>query len=97
MDCDTANVYDGSHFQHIVEGVNQIVFADESGWFPPNLRICQRGEWNDRMLIETILSILPLEESRASVLGYFKTRLAFTMAVFNLLVQWEGLPVERQI
>ena len=23
---------------------------------------------------------------------YFKTRLAFTMALFNLLVQWDGLP-----
>ena len=25
---------------------------------------------------------------------YFKTRLAFTIAVFNLLVQWDGLPVD---
>ena len=30
-ECDTANVYDGSQFQHIVEGVSDqmVVFADE--------------------------------------------------------------------
>ena len=26
---------------------------------------------------------------------YFKTRLAFTMALFNLLVQWHGLPADK--
>ncbi|MGX2040630.1 hypothetical protein ACWJKU_10930 [Methylocaldum sp. MU1018] len=25
---------------------------------PPNLKLCRRGEWNDRMLIETVLSML---------------------------------------
>ena len=103
-DCDTANVYDGSHFQHIVEGVSDqmVVFADRGfakvDWCPPNLRICQRGEWNDRMLIETILSMLTrvchLKKVAHRRWGYFKTRLAFTMAVFNLWVQWEDLPVD---
>ena len=47
--CDTANVYDGSGFQHLVEGVSEqmVVFADEgfskSDWFPFNLRVCRRG------------------------------------------------------
>ncbi len=63
-DCATANVYDGSHFQHIVDNVSDqmVVFADEGfakgDWHPSNLRICPRGQWNDRMLIETILSML---------------------------------------
>ena len=39
-----------------------VVFADEGftkvDWHPVNLRICPRGQWNDRMLIETILSML---------------------------------------
>ena len=49
-DCDTANVYDGSAFQHIVDNVSDemVVFADEGfkklDWFPSNLRLCQRGE-----------------------------------------------------
>ena len=103
-DCDTANVYDGSSFQHIVEGVTHqmVVFADKGftklDWFPDNLRICQPGQWNDRMVIETILSMLTrvchLKKVAHRCWHYFKTRLAFTMAVFNLLVQWDGLPVE---
>ena len=60
----TANVYDGSRFQHIVDNVTDqmVVFADEGftkvDCHPVNLRICPRGQWNDRMLIETILSML---------------------------------------
>ena len=67
-DCDTANVYDGSRFQHLVDnGAEQmVVFADEGfvkvNWHPSNLRICRRGQWNDRMLIETVLS--PIQEQR---------------------------------
>ena len=62
-DCDTANVYDGSAFQHVVESVidEMIVFADDGfankDWHPANLKLCHRGEWNVRMMIETALSI----------------------------------------
>ena len=65
-DCDTANVHDGSAFQHLVDGVSDqmVVFADvnfaKADWFPSNLRLCRRGEWNSRMLVETILSMLTL-------------------------------------
>ena len=27
---------------------------------PTNLKLCQRGEWQDRMLVETVLSMLTL-------------------------------------
>ena len=104
-DCDTANVYDGSAFQHLVDDVeNQmVVFADEAfekiDWSPTNLRLCKRGEWNDRMLIETVLSMLTLVCQFKKVMhrawAYFKTRLGFTLALFNILVQWYGLPVEE--
>ncbi len=40
-DCDTANVYDGSHFQHIVDNVDGGL-ADKGfvkvDWHPTNLR-----------------------------------------------------------
>ena len=101
-DCDTANVYDGSAFQHLVEGVadEMVVFADvhfsKKGWDPPNLRLCRRGEWNDRMIVETVLSMLTLvchfKKVMHRVWAYFKSRLGYTMAMFNLLVQWHGLP-----
>ena len=103
-DCDSANVYDGSRFQHLVESVRDqmVVFADTGfvkvDWLAPNLRICRRGEWNSRMLIETILSMLTqvchLKRVTHRCWAYFKTRLAFTMALFNLLVQWEGLSID---
>ena len=62
--------------------------------FPPNLRICQRGEWNVRMVVETVLSMLTyicdFKHARHKVWEYFKTKLGFTMALFNMLVQWKG-------
>lgn len=99
-DCDTANVYDGSEFQHLVDDVadTTVVFSDASfekkDWHPTNLRICQRGEWNVRMVVETVLSMLTyicdFKHARHKVWEYFKTKLGFTMALFNILVQWKG-------
>lgn len=99
--CDTANVYDGSAFQQIVDDVadEMIVFADmafaKKDWHPSNLRLCQRGEWNVRMLVETALSMLTyicdFKRSRHKVWEFFKTKVAFTMALFNILGQWYGL------
>ncbi len=51
-ECETANVYDGSAFQHLVDKLrhDMVIFADsgftKKEWHPQNLRICQRGEWN---------------------------------------------------
>jgi len=62
---------------------------------PSNLKLCQRGEWQDRILIETVLSMLTLVCHFKKVMhrawGYFQARLAFTMAAFNVLVQWHVL------
>lgn len=99
-DCDTANVYDGAAFQHLVDDVadEMVVFADMSfekkDWHPTNLRLCKRGEWNVRMVVETVLSMLTyichFKHSHHKVWAYFETKLAFTMAMFNILVQWHG-------
>lgn len=100
-DCDTANVYDGSAFQHIVDGVadQMVVFSDEgfekSDWHPENLKVCPPGTWNQRMLIETVLSMLTyvchFKKVMHRVWTYFRMRLGFTMALFNILTQWHGL------
>jgi hypothetical protein len=99
-DCDTANVYDGATFQHLVDDVadEMVVFADMSfekkDWYPTNLRLCKRGEWNVRMVVETVLSMLTyichFKHSHHKVWTYFETKLGFTMAMFNILVQWYG-------
>jgi hypothetical protein len=62
---------------------------------PANLKLCERGEWNQRMLVETVLSMLTqvchFKKVGHRVWSYFRARLGFTMAAFNLLVQWHGL------
>ena len=100
-DVATANVYDGSAFQHMVEAVAEqmLVFADphfaKKGWTPPNLKICAKGTWNERMMIETVLSMLTVvchfKRVGHRVWAYFKSRVGYTMALFNILVQWHGL------
>jgi hypothetical protein len=51
------------------------------------------------MIIETVLSMLTtishLKKVSHRVATYVQTRLAFTMAVFNLLAQWDGLPADE--
>jgi hypothetical protein len=100
-DCDTANVYDGSAFQGLVDEVadEMLVFGDphfvKKDWHPTNFKACKRGEWNSRMLIETFLSMLTtvchLKQLTHRVWQYFEMRLDYTMVMFNILVQWHGL------
>ncbi len=62
---------------------------------PPKLKLCRRGTCNTRMVGETVLSRLTGVCPRKKVLhrtwAVFQARLAFTLAAFNLLVQWQGL------
>ena len=59
-----------------------------------NLTLCQRGEWQDCLLVETVLSMLTVVCHFTRVMHRvwtsFHTRLAFTMAAFNVLVRWHG-------
>lgn len=99
-DCATANVHD-THFQPLASRFvdTMVVFAD-MGFHakigdPPNLRLCRRGEWNERMLVETVLSMLTqvwhLKKIAHRVWEYFSARLAFTVAAFNIIAGWDGL------
>lgn len=100
----TANVSD-TKFLPLVEAVRNkmIVLADKAFKRrknqPENLKICSRGEWNDRMLIETVFSLLSqvckLKYLRQRVWEYFQMRLGFTVALFNLLQQWNGLNFDK--
>jgi hypothetical protein len=61
---------------------------------PTNLKLCERSAWEDRMLVETVLSMLTLvchfKKVMHRVWTYVHARLACTMAAFNVLVQWQG-------
>ncbi len=104
-DCATANVHDTS-FQPLIQRFeDQMVILGDTGFHaregdPSNLKLCKRGEWNQRMMVETVLSMLTLvwhfKKVMHRVWGYFRARLAFTMAAFNLMVQWQGLTPDSQ-
>jgi hypothetical protein len=100
-----ANVHD-TVFHPLIEvfGDRMLVLAD-SGFHaregdPPNLKLCPRGTWNDRMLIETVFSMLTLishtKKMMHRVTDYVLARLAFTVTAFNLLIQWDGLQPDEQ-
>jgi len=58
-DCDTANVHDTS-FQHLIQRFeDQMVILGDMGFHAregdhSNLKLCERGEWNERMMVETV-------------------------------------------
>ena len=99
-----ADVADNT-FQWLIRQVEeQMIVLSDMGFHaaegdPTNLKLCQRGEWQDRMLVETVLSMLTLVCHVKKVMhrgwAYFQARLAFTMAAFNVLVQWHGLEALR--
>ena len=99
-ECATAHVADNT-FQWLIRQCEErmIVLSDTAFHAaegdPTNLKLCQRGEWEDRLLVETVLSMLTLvchfKKVMHRVWAFFHARLAFTMAAFNVLVQWDGL------
>ena len=88
-------------FQWLIRQVDgRMIVLSDTGFHaaegdPTNLTLCQRGEGEERMLVETVLSMLTLvchfKKVMHRVWAFFQARLAFTMAAFNVLVQWHGI------
>ena len=102
--CDTANVHDSIFHPLIQRFKKKMIVLGDTNFHakegdPPNLKICQRGKWNVRMLVETVFSMLTyichFKKMMHRVWDYFEMRLAFTMAAFNLLVAWNGLEIDE--
>jgi hypothetical protein len=59
----------------------------------------KRGTFHVRMVWETVLSMLTtvshFKQNRHRLGAPFLARLAFTVAMFNMLVQWNGLPPDE--
>ena len=102
-DCATAHVHD-SHFQPLIAQCDdQMIVLTDTGFHaaagdPPNMKVCPRGTWNTRMLVETVLSrlttVLHSKKVGHRVWADFRARLAWTMAAFNLLAQL-GMEVDE--
>ena len=103
-DCDSANVYDGHRFHGLIEATPSVVLADtgfhSKAGDPSNLKICKRGQWNGRMVVETLHSMLTTVCHFKHVAHrhwvYLGARFAFTLAAFNLLAAWHGLMPDKE-
>jgi hypothetical protein len=99
----SAEVPDNAFHSLIRDFADAMVIFTDTGFHaasgdPPNMKACPRGTWNVRMVIETVLSLLTtvvrLKQLSHRTWRNVRARLAYTMAVFNILVQWDGLPVD---
>lgn len=106
-DVTTANTYDANAFAPLIAAYAEemIVLADcnfhkspfhrKNDPDPPNLKICPREHWEERRLIETVLSMLTqicsLKHMSERAWKYVRAHLSFVTAAFNLLVNWSGL------
>jgi len=94
-DWGTANVHD-QVFLPLVQALEgkSIVLADTgfscANGIPSNLKLCPRGTWNDRMLVETLLSLVTMFCGLKKVFHrtrhHFRARLAYVAAMFNSLL-----------
>jgi len=94
-DWDTMNVND-KHFHSVVEpfigktiALADFGFRDKTG-VPENMKICKKGTWNERMCVETVFSMLTLvcdlKRIRHRLSSYIQMRLAYVVAMFNILL-----------
>ena len=102
-DCASANVKD-NFFRPLIERYEErmVVLTDtgfhtkpKKGGDPANMKVCQKATWNGRMLIERVFAMLTtvchVKHMAHRTWPYLRARLAYTLAAFNLLVQWNGL------
>jgi hypothetical protein len=98
-DCATAHVADKT-FPWLLRQVDgRMMVLSDTGCHaaagdPANLKLCPRGAWQDRLLGETVLSMLTVvghfKKVMHRVWAYCQARRACTMAAFHVLVQWYG-------
>jgi hypothetical protein len=89
------NVHD-QHFNDEVERLNgQTISLSDLGFrcadgIPDNLKLCEKGTWHERMLIETAFSLLTVVCQMKKIFHrlahYIEARLAYTAAMFNILL-----------
>ncbi len=92
---DTMNVYD-KRFHHLVEPLigKTIVLADygfrDRDGVPENMKIYKKGIRNERMVVETALSLVTvicgLKRIRHRLAEYIQARLALVSAMLNVLL-----------
>jgi hypothetical protein len=94
-DWKTMNTHD-QHFHPLIERLQDrsIVLADVgfrcAQGIPANLKLCPKGTWNERMCVETALSMVTvvcdLKRIHHRLSPYIQARLASVVAMFNVLL-----------
>ena len=94
-DWNTANTHD-QHFRHVAHQFDeQTIALSDFGFYKAdeparNLKFCAHKTWNQRMLVETMLSLVTrvcrLKHLLHRVEPYLTTHLAYVSALFNLLL-----------
>lgn len=104
LDSDTANVYDSRFHPLVQKYEEQMIVLTDSGFHakdgdPKNMKVCQRGSWNVRMVVETfnsmVTTIFAAKKMAHRVWKYLKARLSYVTAAFNVLATWHGLEVSE--
>ncbi len=99
----SANTPDNAFRTLIADFQDEMVVLTDSAFHaasgdPPNQKVCKRGTWNVRMVVETVLSmltaVLHCKKLSHRTWAGLRARLAYTMALFNILVQWDGFAVD---
>ena len=106
----TANVKD-TYFRPIIEQYEeQMIVLTDHGFHskstkrggigdPSNMKVCDVGTWGERMVIERVFGMLTTvchtKKIAHRVWAYLNTRFAYLLAVYNLLVQWNGLQPDQ--
>ena len=95
----TANAYDAAAFGALVRRFAGVMVVLADGNFhaergdPPNLKACPPRTWNERMVVETVLSMLTtvchLKRQFHRRWRYFRMHLGAAMAALNLLLAWD--------
>jgi hypothetical protein len=94
---DSANVHD-KHFRDLIKDKQMLILAD-SGFHgkygdPENMKICKKGQWNDRFMIESVFSrmstFMNLKHLSERSEKYFEATLAYVSAAFNLVLRLFG-------
>ncbi len=95
-DWDTMNVHD-QHFLPLLKPFEgQTIVLADSGFrdknsVPENLKLCPKGTWNERMVVETALSMVTvvcgLKRLHHRARAYLKAHLAFVTTMFNVLLE----------
>lgn len=102
----TANECDNIFLPLLEDFVGQTIVLGDFGFrcrdgIPANLKICRKGTWNERGIIETVYSIWEgvchLKKICHRAEAYLEARLGYVAALFNLLLVLAGTPSEDQM